>query len=228
MSANATAAPRHQQHARTTARSEFDQWAHSYDRSWLNELVFFPSLRICLEEIHRCRQEFGARPYALLDVGCGTGNLLHTLLHDPLAERLVGLDYSPVMAEKAGAKRAGERDTHKIQVVVADSERLPFNDGAFDFVTCCNSFHHYPHQAEVIRGFRRVLKPGGRLILIDGFRDNVIGWAIFDVGVATIEKHVHHAPWSSVRDMLQSAGFETWRQRKVNVLAPLLVSVAQR
>lgn len=112
--------------------------------------------------------------------------------------------------------------------MVGDSERLPFADESFDVVTCCNSFHHYPHQAAVIRGFQRVLRPGGLLVLVDGFRDNVIGWLVFDVGVALAEGKVHHAAWSDVRGMIQAAGFSTLRQRKLNVLAPLLVSVATR
>ncbi len=77
-----------------------------------------------------------------------------------------------------------------------------------------------------MREFRRVLRPGGMLILIDGFRDNVIGWVIFDVAVALVERMVHHASWSEVRVMLEQAGFNGIQQRKVNVLAPLLVSVA--
>ena len=95
-------------------------------------------------------------------------------------------------------------------------------------MTCCNSFHHYPHQADAIAGFARVLRRGGILILIDGFRDNVIGWLIFDVFVEKIEKHVHHASWSECREMIDSAGFADLRQRKLNVLAPLLVNVAER
>jgi SAM-dependent methyltransferase len=113
-----------------------------------------------------------------------------------------------------------------MHAVCADSERLPFADGAFDVVTCCNSFHHYPHQAAAVAGFRRVLRPGGMLVLIDGFRDNVVGWVVFDVFVERIEKHVHHASWSEVRGMIESAGFSKLDQRKLNVLAPLLVSVA--
>ena len=37
-------------------------------------------------------------------------------------------------------------------------------------MTCANSFHHYPHQDLAVREMRRVLRPGGRLILVDGYR----------------------------------------------------------
>jgi len=213
---------------RRTARQHFDQWAHSYDRSWLNELVFFPTLRACQEEIVRWRQWRGGGPFRLLDVGCGTGTLITSLAAWPDAELLVGLDYSPMMARRLAEKMAGSPHAHKLHAVVADSERLPFADGSFDVVTCCNSFHHYPHQAAVIGGFQRVLRPGGVLILVDGFRDNVIGWLVFDMAVAWYEKQVQHAAWSAVRDMINAAGFVTLRQRKLGVLAPLLVNVAVR
>ncbi len=76
--------------------------------------------------------------------------------------------------------------------------------------------------------FYRVLRPGGVLILVDGFRDNVVGWVVFDVGVKLFEKNIHHAAWSEVRSLVQSAGFSTCRQRKLNILVPLLVTVATK
>jgi ubiquinone/menaquinone biosynthesis C-methylase UbiE len=213
---------------RRVTRARFDRWALSYDRSWLNELVFFPTLRLCQEEITRWLMFHGRRPFRALDVGCGTGTLLTLLARQPEAELLIGLDYSPVMVTHLAAKIAEAPQAEKIHAVLGDAGRLPFADESFDIVTCCNSFHHYPHQAEVIRGFRRVLRPDGVLILVDGFPDNVVGWIVFDVGVAWAEGHVHHASWSELRSMIDASGFATLRQRKVNVLAPLLVNVAMR
>lgn len=211
---------------RRLAREHFDRWALGYDRSRLNELVFFPTVRIVQEEIARWQHVRGLQPFRLLDVGCGTGTLITLAARQPEAELVLGLDYSPVMLRFLEEKIAASPHGAKMQAVQADAERLPLADASFDVVTCCNSFHHYPHQAAVIRSFRRVLRPGGVLILVDGFRDNVVGWVIFDVFVARIEGRVHHAAWSAVRDAVQAAGFTTCRQRKVGVLAPLLVTVA--
>ena len=208
------------------ARTQFEQWALSYDRSRLNELVFYPAVRACQEEIVRWQTARGPKPYRLLDVGCGTGTLVSLLARDPLAELLVGLDYAAAMLQRSTQKFAHLEQPAAPHALRADAETLPFADASFDVVACCHSFHHYPHQAEVVRGFRRVLRPDGLLVLIDGFRDNVIGWVVFDVAVAAVERHVHHASWSQMRRMILETGFTHLRQRKLNVLAPLLVNVA--
>ena len=209
------------------ARAQFEKWALSYDRSWLNELIFFPSVRACQEEIGRWQARRGDQPFRVPDVGCGTGSLLALLARDPRAKLLVGVDYAEAMIHRAAEKFSQSEYAAKLRAIQADSERLPFPQSTFDVVTCCNSFHHYPHQAEAIRGFRRVLRPNGLLVLIDGFRDNVIGWVVFDVGVAVVERHVHHASWSELRGMIHDAGFAELHQRKKNVLAPLLINVAR-
>src|SRR5262249_43438271 len=48
----------------------------------------------------------------------------------------------------------------------ADAERLPFPDRSFDAVINLISFHHYPNPANAAAEFRRVLRPGGRLVLV--------------------------------------------------------------
>jgi ubiquinone/menaquinone biosynthesis C-methylase UbiE len=210
-----------------SARRQFDEWAKTYDRSLLNEIVFFPSIRICQEEIERWKIDRGEPDeYRLLDVGCGTGKPLSMFLRDEKLAHASGLDYSQVMVDRAQQRLAvhGERAA----VLHGDAENMPFADAGFDIVTCCNSFHHYPDQARAMCEFHRVLRPGGRLVLVDGFRDNLIGWFIFDVVVTLIERHVLHASWTRVRSLATAAGFTDIHHRKANVLAPLLVTVAHR
>jgi len=214
-------------HVKRHARARFEKWALSYDRSLLNELIFFPSVRACQKEIARWQCARGAKPFRILDIGCGTGSLLALMAGNEHAELLIGLDYAREMVRRASEKFARSEYAGKLHAVQGDSERLPLDAATFDVVTCCNSFHHYPHQAAAIHEFRRVLRPGGLLVLIDGFRDNVIGWVVFDVAVSLVEKHVHHASWSELHGMIHAAGFAGLHQRKLNVLAPLLVNVAR-
>jgi ubiquinone/menaquinone biosynthesis C-methylase UbiE len=206
------------------AKTEFEDWAGTYDKSLLNRFLFGPSYRMFLEELWKWRGASG-EPLALLDVGCGTGTFDAMLAGSPLPARIVGLDYSPRMCDAAHAKsvRAGVSD--RLCYVAADSEHLPFDNASFDAITCSNSFHHYPHQAAVVREFRRVLRPGGRLMLIDGFRDNIIGWIVFDVIVGHIEEHVFHAPWTTIHRYFEEAGFREIRRRKFNFWMPALLTV---
>jgi len=213
---------------RSAARAHFDKWALGYDRSRLNELIFYPTVRVCLEEIARWQAGRAGAVFDFLDVGCGTGTLASLVAQQDAARRVVGLDFSPVMIERLHEKIAAGPQPAKLEAVEGDAEHLPFEPESFDVVTCCNSFHHYPHQAAVVAGFHRVLRPGGTLILADGFRDNVIGWIVYDVAVAWVEGDVHHASWSAMQRMIKAAGFATLRQRKMNVLAPVLVNVAVR
>jgi len=220
------------------AMRQFERWAHTYDRSLLHHFLFRSSYVALMEEIARWHAAH-ARPFRVLDIGCGTGELAAMLARSPWPVEAIGLDYSPAMcraadvkirepavtsSESAIANRATGR-SNGAAFVAADSEILPFADASFDVVTCSNSFHHYPHQLNVVCGVRRVLRPGGRFILIDGFRDNVVGWVTFDVIVSHIEKGVYHAPWSVIDGYFRSAGFEQIRRRKLNFWMPLCVTV---
>jgi len=200
-----------------------------------------------LEEIARWRVE-RREPFRLLDIGCGTASFAKLLLETGWPVMMVGIDYSPAMCALARAKmevaeaEPEETDSSLVggdsdpqggiepgvaSIVAGDSEHLPFASGRFDIVTCANSFHHYPHQQSVVLEMHRVLRPGGRLILLDGFRDNVIGFVTYDVIVTWVEKHVHHASWAEIDAFMREAGFHSIRRRKVNVFCPILATVGE-
>jgi len=209
---------------KSRARQQFEAWSGTYDRSILHHFLFRPSYAAALTEIGRWHAEH-PRPFRVLDVGCGTGTLTGLLGASPWSVEAVGMDYSPGMCVQAAAKVARAGLSGAARFVAGDSEHLPFADGVFDVVTCSNSFHHYPHQNAVVQEMRRVLGPGGRLVLIDGFRDNIIGWITFDVLINWVENAVHHATWQQVHRYFADAGFRSIRRRKINFWLPLLVTV---
>lgn len=91
-----------------------------------------------------------------LDVGCGVGHILN--IH-PASFVKVGVDYSAPSLELA-RRRLDE----KTALVNASAGRLPFEDNAFDLVTCLEVLEHLADDGEAVNEISRVLKPGGHLI----------------------------------------------------------------
>lgn len=94
----------------------------------------------------------------LLDLGCGNGNLLVQLVKDGFA--LTGVDLSEAMIEQAK-----QRLNDYAELIVADAGHLPFQAGTFDILVCNASFHHYPDSKDALKEMRRVLRPGGELLI---------------------------------------------------------------
>ena len=201
------------------ASQEFARWSDSYDRCILQWLIFGPSHRVL---IRRIRAVVGERPAKVLDVGCGTGLFASRLRAAVHHVEVFGVDLVPEML--ARGRPRWRRDPGHVFPIQGDSERLPFGSATFDIVTCANSFHHYPHQDRAIAEMRRVLRPGGRLMVIDGYRDSLWGWFIFDVCVAGVEGDVHHASARRFRELLTQAGLQAIAQRPYHGLAPFLLT----
>lgn len=203
------------------ATVEFQHWSASYDRCVLQRLLFQPTHRAVL----RCLEaRFGDRPFRALDVGCGTGQLMEQVRERFPRSQVCGVDLVAPMLRQ-GAER-WRRHQGQAAPVQGDSERLPFADDSFDAITCAHSFHHYPHQERAVAEMFRVLRPGGRLLLIDGHRDWVWGWVIYDVCVASVEGAVHHCSRRRFRELTTGAGFELEQQRAHWGLAPFVVTEA--
>lgn len=103
----------------------------------------------------------------LLDVACGSGG--PTLrIAEKTGCRVAGIDIHAdgIVTAKSAAERRGL--SHRSEFVVGDgSSDLPFDDGAFDGLMCIDAINHLPDRPSVIAEWRRVLKPGGRMLFTD-------------------------------------------------------------
>jgi len=97
------------------------------------------------------------------DLGCGTG-----VLFDMLRRRvgrsgfIVGVDFAPRVAHKA----ARNFPFHNIGVVEAEASALPFGRAAFDLVGSFAAFAHFSRKGQTIHEAYRILRPGGRMVII--------------------------------------------------------------
>lgn len=96
---------------------------------------------------------------AVLEIGAGTGKLTRHLV--PLAKTVIASDIAPGMLAW-GRERNGLGEA-----VVADAERLPFRNHTFQVVVAMNALSYCVHKDRALAEARRVLVPGGRLVLID-------------------------------------------------------------
>jgi ubiquinone/menaquinone biosynthesis C-methylase UbiE len=200
------------------ARKEFDHWSTRYDRTLLQRLFFKPSHRMLLETLT-------AQDRRILDIGCGTGQFAAQVLVRFPDAQVWGLDLSDGMLGQARDRclAAGGR----LHLVQGDSERLPFADDSFDVITCTHSFHHYPHQEQVVAEMHRVLRPGGRLLIIDGDRDRLWGRFVFNFVVVLMEGPVRHLKGRAFRKLYRRVGFDEVSQRRRRGFLPFLMTVGR-
>lgn len=111
---------------------------------------------------------FNAKGKRILDIGCGTGELILQIFNKDTSYQLTGLDLSSEMLKTAKNKLGINAD-----FVSGDAENLPFEDKTFDIIICNDSFHHYPHPQIALIEMNRVLKDGGTLIIGDCYQKGI-------------------------------------------------------
>jgi ubiquinone/menaquinone biosynthesis C-methylase UbiE len=138
----------------------------------------------------------------VLDVGCGTGALLHALSRRHPAARLSGVDPVPEMLAQARRRLPPE-----VALREGWAEQLPFDSGRFDVVVSCNVFHYVQQPAAALREMGRVLAPAGRLLLTD-WSDDFLACRLCDLYLRLFNPgHFKVYRERELRRLLREAGF---------------------
>jgi ubiquinone/menaquinone biosynthesis C-methylase UbiE len=122
-----------------------------------------------------------ARPARALDVGAGGGHVAYLLARH--AGSVTAADLSPEMLA-AVAATARDKGLANVVTIEAPAERLPLDDGAFDFVASRYSTHHWRDFEGGLREARRVARAGARAVFVDAFAPHA---ALFDTHLQAVE-----------------------------------------
>jgi ubiquinone/menaquinone biosynthesis C-methylase UbiE len=142
----------------------------------------------------------------VLDVATGGGHAAFALA--PHAAEVVALDLTLPMLEVA-QKEAEARQLQNIRFLEGDAQTIPCEDNSFDVIACRQAAHHFPNVRQCVREWVRVLKPGGRLLLIDSISPEEQDADVFleEIEILRDPSHVRNHRISQWTVFLNEAGF---------------------
>jgi ubiquinone/menaquinone biosynthesis C-methylase UbiE len=141
-----------------------------------------------------------------LDIGCGTGwAVSHAAKICNYNGAFYGIDISAKMIGKA---QDNYPDPEVFHFIKANSESIPLADETFDRIICTNSFHHYLHPLKVMEEIHRLLKPGGKVYILDPIADSLF-IKFIDILIRLLEKeHVKLYSSNEFKKLMESAGLK--------------------
>ncbi len=151
-------------------RAYFDRSASSWD-AYVSR-AYEAGLTAQLQHVLPWQKEM-----KVLDVGTGTGYLALTVA--PMVGEVIGVDSVPSMLRRAGEKSALGGYQH-LSFRTGVAEQLPIETGSVDVVMCHMLLHHVLSPKQVLREMRRVVRPGGYLMIVDGYHHRHV-WTLTEV-----------------------------------------------
>ena len=194
-------------------RYGWDLASDGYDLLWQEQLAPARTCMLALASL--------APGERVLDLACGTG-LVTLAAAASVGPRghVLGTDLSGQMVEVA-RQRAVEQQASNVTFQRMDAEVLDLPDATFDVVLCCLGLMYVPDPQRALNEWRRVLKPGGRVVIaVWGKRVNC-GWApVFPIVEAEVASDVCPLFFSlgepdALAGLCESAGFAAVRQRRI-------------
>lgn len=151
-------------------------------------------------KIERLLRKYASKGSKILDVGCGTGAYRFSTEAD-----YTGLDVTDT---------AYSEGTPRVVDIVASASEIPVSDSTFELVFAVSAFYLIPDKEKVLAEFKRVLKPGGRLLLVD--------YNACTQRYLQDKENVRYPCWTQkeLRDLIRTAGFG-----KTEILLPLAIQM---
>lgn len=155
----------------------------------------------------------------VLDVGCGTGEILSIIRKLYPTALLYGIDISEEML-----KKAEEKKIDNLNLYLGDAEHLPFENARFDILICTDSFHHYPKPQKAVSEFYRVLDNDGYLLLADFVKPFPIRQIMNIFLPFSNEGDVKIYSQNEILSFLKHSDFQDIQYRKINKSSYLVMA----
>jgi SAM-dependent methyltransferase len=176
--------------------------------AFVNERTFRPSNVARLEDPERLKwlppaeivARFGLRSgEAAADIGAGTGYFAVPMAARLAPGKLYAVDFQPEMLELLRARLAASGAPANIELVRGEASASTLPDGSVDFALLANVWHELDHRERVLCEARRILRPRGRLAILDWRRD---------VSVPPGPPLDHRVPVQDTIGLLEANGWE--------------------
>lgn len=165
-----------------------------------------------MNEHHRDLWEWGlshveiARDASILDIGCGGGKSLQVLAQLAPQGKVTGIDYSADMVEMSADLNRDLIEAGRVCVSRGNVEKLDFADETFDQAVAFETYYFWPDQQANLAEICRVLKPGGKILLVNEVFDHPDFAERNRYYVETAKMSIHTE--AGFRELLESAGYE--------------------
>ena len=145
------------------------------------------------------------KDFAILDVGCGGGRTVGKLADAASEGRIYGIDYSAESVATSRRENAARIAEGRVEIEQASVSRLPFSDDRFDLVTAVETQYYWPDPVGDMKEIRRILKPGGRaVVILETYRGGRFG-AVKGAVMKVLRSR--HLTLDQHREIFMAAGF---------------------
>jgi len=140
--------------------------------------------------------------FVVLDVGCGGGKTVNRLAQLVPNGKVFGIDYSADMVKFS--KKINKRliAQNRVEIIESSVGKMSFKDCFFDLVTAFETYYFWTNLCEAFKEIKRVLKPSGKLLLVNELLYGVTPTKIIE------ETHVKLYPLEEIKKVMQSVGFD--------------------
>jgi ubiquinone/menaquinone biosynthesis C-methylase UbiE len=160
----------------------------------------------------------------ILDVGCGTGSLLADLARSG-ANSLAGVDLAPKILDVAREKLSSAHASADLRAADVE-DLLPWPAAFFDVATLTGTLHHFYRPRDALREIFRVLRPGGRLVIVDpSFMTPVRELFNLYLRLYPHDGDFHFYPPRGAATLLAGEGFRCAEPKRVGLWAYLVVGL---